>query len=355
MRNEHASGTVLLLLMSASFLYLSYLLFRPYATPIIFAIVIAVLFHPLHGFTRRKLVRNKNVAALASTAVTMLAAAVPLIVLAFAVRNELLDLYRAALTGPSGTPLAHTTAILQRAANWATHSVGLPQVDIHTLLIRSLGGASSSLIALGGSIVGNVVSWIVDAVIAAVVLFFLFRDGQTWLARVVSVLPLSRERVADLQARISSTIVANFYGSIAVGAAQGTLTGLVFWILGIQSPALWGTVAAFVSLLPIVGSATVWAPASLILLLNGHVIQGIILLALGICLIGIIDNVVRPLIMSGSLQLHPICVLFALIGGMEVFGPIGLFVGPVVLSVTAALLPMVAEDLQPLLSRSAAR
>jgi predicted PurR-regulated permease PerM len=177
------------------------------------------------------------------------------------------------------------------------------------------------------------------------VLFFLFRDGETVVSRTMASLPIDEKRLSELRSRISSTVTTNFYGGVVVGALQGTLTGLSFWVLGIDSPVLWGVVTGVFSLVPIFGSAVVWVPASIVLLLTGHFVKAMILLGLGAAVIGTIDNVVRPLIIYKGLRLHPMLVFFSLLGGVELFGLLGLFVGPVILSVTAALVLMLQEDL----------
>jgi predicted PurR-regulated permease PerM len=345
--NRDAAGIVLLLALSALFLYLSYLLFRPYASPILFALVIAVVFQPLHVYISRR-IRTQSLAALCSMSLAMAFVAVPLLLLGFALSHELSDLYRSMASRGSSTPVTHAFGLLQGLADWFTGKLSVPRIDVYSSIMRRLGEASATFVGLGASIIGNLVTWITDAVIAALVLFFLFRDGEVWLEKLSSSLPFSEQRFTDLRRRISSTVTANFYGGVAVGAAQGTLTALSFWALGLQSPILWGVVTAFMSLMPVVGSAAVWVPASLLLLFSGHLVKGIILLALGAGVIGIADNIVRPLIISESVRLHTIYVLFALLGGVQVFGPIGLFVGPVILSVTAALLAMVREDFQDL-------
>jgi predicted PurR-regulated permease PerM len=149
----------------------------------------------------------------------------------------------------------------------------------------------------------------------------------------------------ELRDRISPTVIANFYGSVAVAGLQGSLTGLAFWALGIDSPVLWGLITALFSLVPMVGSALVWVPASIVLLLTGHFVKALILLAAGVAVIGTVDNIVRPLIIGKTVRLHPLFVFFALLGGVRLFGVLGLFVGPVILSFTAALLMIVREHL----------
>jgi predicted PurR-regulated permease PerM len=198
---------------------------------------------------------------------------------------------------------------------------------------------------MGASLISNAFSFAAGLVIALVILFFLYRDGEKSVAAIMAALPLPEDRMAELRARVTSTVVANFYGGVAVGALQGTLTGLAFWALGMESPVLWGVVTGFLSLVPVVGSGLVWGPASIVLALTGHLGKAAILAAVGMAVIGTVDNIVRPLIIHRSVRLHTVFVLFALLGGVQFFGVLGLFVGPVILSVAAALVTMLHEDL----------
>lgn len=340
------AATLVLIGLTAIVLYLCYLLFRPFAGPVLFAAVVAIVFYPLHLYVQRFL-RNPNAAALGSTLLALLLIAVPLGLIGGAASRELSGLYQslAAWTAGQGGIPAYAIHVLERPAAWMSRQFGLPTPDIHAMAMRRLGEASASLVRLGAGLVTNLFSWIVSVAIAFVVLFFLFRDGERGIAQASSMLPMPEARAAELRARISSTLVANFYGALAVGGTQGTLTALAFWALGIDSPLLWGLVTGMFSLVPMVGSAAVWAPAGVILLLTGHLWKGLILLAWGAGVVSVSDNIVRPLIISGRVRLHPLGVFFSLLGGIQAFGLIGLFVGPVILSVAIALLGMLRQDL----------
>lgn len=348
MRDRPNIATMLLAGLTAAALYLCYLLFRPYAGPILFALVVAIVFHPLHGLSQR-IFANRSAAALLSMLMAVVLTAVPLFYLAVAVSNELSDLYRglAARSAGEGGPAAYILHWLQGAARWLTQHFPVPAMDVRGILMRRMEETSASLLRATAGLLGNLLSFTANAVIACFVLFFLFRDGETLLQRLALTLPLGEARLAELKRRISATVVANFYGGVAVSAAQGTLTALAFWAVGISSPVLWGLVTAVFSLVPVVGSAAVWVPASLVLLFTGHVVKGIILLAVGTGVIGLADNFLRPWIVSETVRLHTLYVFFALLGGVQVFGLIGLFLGPVILSMTVALIGMLQEELKP--------
>ncbi|MGE5324196.1 MAG: AI-2E family transporter, partial [Actinomycetota bacterium] len=267
MRDRGNVTTILLLALTAASLYFCYLLFKPYAGPILFALVIAIVFHPVHRYTRKKF-RNRSAAALVSMLVAIVLTAAPLLYLGLALSHELRDLYNllAARSGGDGGPGLHLVRTLQHGVGWLAEHSPFPAIDVRGLIVRQVELASSSLVAVSAGLVRNLLLLTVNAIIACFVLFFLFRDGEVLLRQLSLMLPLGPGRFAELQHRISTTVVANFYGGIAVGAAQGTLTALAFWALGIDAPVVWGFITAVFSLLPMVGSAAVWLPASIVLL-----------------------------------------------------------------------------------------
>jgi predicted PurR-regulated permease PerM len=158
-------------------------------------------------------------------------------------------------------------------------------------------------------------------------------------------IPLSAAQVARLYQNISDTIIANVYGILSVGAAQGVLTGIAMKIVGMPSSLLLGLGAGVASIIPVVGSAIVWAPVGTYLLFSGHVWKGVFLLLWGILVVSTIDSVIRPWVVAGRVALHPIVLLFFILGGVKAFGFLGLFLGPVVASVLAALFAILREEL----------
>lgn len=339
-------ATLLLAGATAVALYGCYLLFRPYITPILFACVIAIVFHPLHRVVQR-VFRRQNVSAAVSTVLTLLLSVAPLTFVLIAVSNELSDLYQLLTTKDGGTE-SLVTWLLQGSEKiiaWVGRHFPLPSIDLKQILLSRLEGLSSTLVRFGATLVSNAFFFVLNVVITLVILFFLYRDGESVIAKAMVTLPFPQDRLAELRVRISSIVVANFYGGVVIGALQGTLTGITFWALDLDSPVLWGVVTGFFSLVPMIGTAIVWVPVAIVLLLTGHLAKGVILLAVGSAVIGTVDNFVRPIILRKSAHLHMLLVFFALIGGLKIFGVPGLFAGPVILSVTAALLTMLKEDL----------
>src|SRR5262249_7511223 len=232
---------------------------------------------------------------------------------------------------------------MERVGDWAGQYIDLSQFDLRGTLLRWVGQVSRYLLSWGTHIVGNFVSLIATAIVAFFTLFFLFREGPATKENAADVLPLSRTQVERLFTGISNSIVANVYGVLAVGAAQGILATLGFWALGVPSPVLWGLVTALFSLVPIIGSAAVWAPAAIILAVSGHWVKALILIVWGAAVVAQVDNVVRPYVISQRANLSTLMVFFSLLGGVQAFGFMGLFIGPVALSFTIVVLQMLRE------------
>jgi predicted PurR-regulated permease PerM len=157
-------------------------------------------------------------------------------------------------------------------------------------------------------------------------------------------LSLCLQRCSHIQDFLGNSLhLAAVLRVFAVGIAQGSLLSLAFWVLGVPSPVLWGLVTALFSLIPFIGSAAVWGPAVIILLISGHWWKALILLGWGAAVVGQVDSLVRPYVISERAKLHTLLVFFALLGGVKAFGVIGLFIGPLVLSVTFVVLEMLQQ------------
>ncbi len=336
--------TIFLLALAGVALYLCYLIARPFLTPIFAAVVIAVVFYPLHSLIR-SFISRPNTAAVLSTMLVLVLVAVPAALLGASVSEELHKMYqslgdKSAAAGGLNPYLIH---LIDRLFAIIGRYVDLSRFDVRSTLLHWLEQASRYLFSIGTALLSNVFSFAFDVVIVFFTLFFFFREGAAIRQKAVALLPLSGDQAERLFTGIHDTIIANVYGGLAVGLAQGSLTGLAFWVLGISSPILWGLVTAMASLVPMVGSALVWVPASIILLAGGHWAKALILLGWGAAVVAQVDALVRPYVVSGRVKVHTLLVFFALLGGMKAFGVMGLFIGPIVLSVTVAVLDMLRE------------
>jgi predicted PurR-regulated permease PerM len=338
------AANIPLLILAALALYFCYIIARPFLTPIFAAIVIAVVLYPMYGLIR-SLMSRPNIAATLSTMLALFLVVAPAILVGLSVSGELHNFYQS-LNDKSvvrGGLNPYLTHLAERLFNLAGRYIDLSRFDIRATLLNSLQQVSTYLLSVGTALVTNVVSFTFDTLIVFVTLFFFFREGAVIRKRVTALLPLNADQVEKLLTRIHDAIIANVYGALAVGLAQGSMTGLAFWVLGMSSPVLWGLITAMASLIPMVGSSLVWAPASIILLALGHWGKALILFGWGAAVVAQVDVLVRPYVVRERVKAHTLLVFFALLGGMKAFGILGLFVGPIVLSITMAVLDMLRE------------
>jgi predicted PurR-regulated permease PerM len=169
-------------------------------------------------------------------------------------------------------------------------------------------------------------------------MYYFFRDGDNIARTVRDSLPLEREQADSILTRTREVIDASVYGVITIAIIQGTLGGLAFWLLGLRSAIIWAVVMTFLSMVPMLGAFIVWVPAAIYLALTGHWMKALLLAAWGTLVIGMIDNFLRPKLVGSRTRLHELLIFFSVLGGLNVFGVLGVVLGPVVLAITLALI-----------------
>jgi predicted PurR-regulated permease PerM len=346
----HTSLSVLFLAaLLVAALALGFWLFRPFLQPLAFAAVLGIGFYPLHLAISR-VVRGPNKSALLTTLAVLLIIVLPTLLLASSAGSELIKAARyfgdrSTQAGGAVNYLSHTQ---QSALLWLGRYVDVEALRLDKAVANLPGLTSKFLFAAETALAAGLADFAGDAILTFLILFFVFRDGPAAIANVTSMLPLSPEQASRLLSGIRDGVVANLYGILAVGFAQGLLTGIAVAVLRVPSALLLGLAAAFCSLIPIVGTMLVWLPAAIYLIATAHLWKGIALIFWGAVVVGTVDNIIRPLVIGSKVELHPLLLLFVLLGGLQVFGFIGIFIGPVVLSVTAALIVMLKEELAAL-------
>lgn len=311
-------------------IYLCWLLARPFRDAIIWALALAVVGRPLHRRLERLF--GPNLAALIAVAgvtVTLIAPGVFLI-------ENLFEETRSGLVtiGRSFRPdalqrIAEQYPFAGRGLAWFEST--FDRNDQFGRLASALAGQLPA--ALSGSS-----QFITQFALMLVTLFYFFRDHQRLTSSLARLIPLSAPEVSILFRRISETIRATLYGNVAVKFIQGVLGGLMFWILGLPAPALFGALMALLAVLPMIGTAFVWGPAAIYLLLHGSWVKAIILVAWGVLVVSLIDNLLYPVLVAGEMRIHTLGILFAVFGGLIAFGIGGVILGPLILAVTLSLL-----------------
>ncbi len=329
-------------------LALAFVITQSFLKPFAFAIILAVVFYPLHERLLRWNKRRVGSSALLSTLLLILVFAVPGLIIAVLAANEALTAahYLGRRSVEEGGFPSLVMILADRPIRYIGHWVDLSKYDLRAMVGANAQKVSVWLVGFGANVLSGIARFAIDALITFVVVFFLFRDGAQWAYRAGTLLPLTPEQVARLYRNISDTIIANVYGILSVGVAQGVLVGVAMRIIGMQSSLLLGLATGFASIIPVVGSALVWVPVTVYLLVTGSIGKGVFLLIYSVVIVSSVDNIIRPWVVGGRVELHPLVLLFFIFGGVEAFGFLGLFLGPVVASVLAALFDMLREELK---------
>jgi predicted PurR-regulated permease PerM len=197
---------------------------------------------------------------------------------------------------------------------------------------------AADIISQGVSVLTGTVWLLMQLFITLMSLFFFLRDRHHVLAVLRSMLPLTDSEIDEVFQRVDDTIHATIYGSVVVGLVQGTMGGLMFWLLGLPSPLIWGTVMGLLALVPMLGTFVIWGPTAIFLALQGDWTKALILASWGGIAIALVDNFLNPFLVGKRLRFHTLLVFFAILGGLALFGASGLILGPLILAMADALL-----------------
>lgn len=323
-------------------LYLCWLMLRPFVTVLEWAAVLVILFYPVHKRLAQK-IKHRSLSALLSSLLVIIIIVLPFIFLTIVLANELSG---AARNLPENVTrlLDSETALTGKVSHWLREHLGEDGTRSRDFAVEQIKTAGANLLGQSLGLVGNIIGAIVKAFFVIITMYYLFRDGDRIVLALPGVLPLSNNQSEAILARISQVVSASVYGVVTIAMIQGLLGGLAFWILGVPSPVLWGTVLAFVCMIPIAGSFMVWLPAAIYLVVTGHWTKAILLTIWGALVISTIDNFLRPKLISNQTKLHELLVLFSVLGGISVFGLLGIVLGPVVLAITLGLLETFRSD-----------
>ena len=225
---------------------------------------------------------------------------------------------------------------------------GLGNVEALVAKLTTALAQGSQVIATQALSIGqNTFDFLVSFFVMLYLLYFVLRDGTVLSRTIREALPLARPHTHFLLNKFTTVVRATVKGNVVVAAAQGLIGGLTLWALGVQGALLWGVLMAFLSLLPAVGAALVWAPVAVWFLATGVIVKGVILIVVGVFVIGLVDNILRPLLVGKDTQMPDYIVLMSTIGGMAIFGVNGFVIGPVVAALFMAAWDLFASSNEP--------
>ncbi|MGE5801943.1 MAG: AI-2E family transporter, partial [Gemmatimonadota bacterium] len=308
---------------TALVIYLCARILVPFINVIAWSSVLAIAFYPIHerlvGKTHRP-----SLSALITTLLVVVTILIPLLFVAAVAVNELLSLKGYVEQAFSGGFDVKIVTPLRNAADWIMRRSGLESSRVVETVAQHASGLGQFVATYALSFAASLTGAIVSFIFIIFTIFFLFRDGTSIVRRIPDYLPFDRPRSERVLMRIREVIDASVYGVMAIAAIQGLLMGLIFSALSIPSAALWGAVTLLTSMIPLLGAGAVWVPGVIYLLLTGSWIKAIILAAFGGAVISSVDNFLRPKLVGGRVGLSELVMFFSVLGGLQVFGLLGI-------------------------------
>jgi len=318
----------------------------PFWSSIFWACVMTLLFYPLQRRLRKKFNGRDTLAALATLLAGVFLVVIPVTMIAFAFVSEGAQLYELIenqeiepdqLLERIGSAVPIIPDVLDR--------LDIDMSNVRAYLSDSAVSLSRQLSQEALSFGRNTVSFTVGLVLMLYLTFFLLRDGDKMMGWLSTAVPLENDRRQLLFSKFTEVVRATVKGNLVVAMVQGALGGLIFWLLGITAPVLWAVVMAFLSLVPAVGAALVWVPVAIYLFATGEVVQGAILVAYGAIIIGLADNVLRPILVGRDTKLPDYVVLFSTLGGISLLGINGFVIGPLIAALFISFWATFSQDL----------
>ena len=332
MKPAHPQSKAFLLLLTLVTIAFGAILWQFHGA-VFWGVTLAILFAPLHRKLLQRMPGRTNLAALCTLGLCLVVVILPMTAITISLIQEATVVYERVRSGQLnfGVYLQQVISALPAWAAGLLDSLNLTSVTELQEKFSSVAVQASQFVAGQALSIGqNTLEFVVSFGLMLYLLFFLLRDGASLALRIGHATPLDEGHKRQLVDKFTTVIRATVKGNIVVAASQGALGGMIFWILGIQGPVLWGVLMAFLSLLPAVGAGLIWMPVAIYFLATGAVWQGAVLIAFGVFVIGLVDNVLRPILVGKDTKMPDYVVLISTLGGMSLFGLTGFVIGPVI-------------------------
>lgn len=327
--------------------YLGYLTLAPYLIPILWAIIIGAVSYPIYDRLLRCLGGRKSLASLLMLVLVILGVAIPIAMIGASLANEAISAYRSLEKALEGRHFSspYDFPPLASVLNFVGRYVEIPTFDFRKAILDNIRNFSMVLVSGSSQIVINFSSFLMNLGLVLFTLFFVYKDGKQVLGRLEGLLPMPPASRKKVIGQLNQTLKATINGGLLTAIAQGTLGGIGFAIAGLPSVVLWGVMMAFFSLIPIVGAGIVWVPAVLILLAQQHWGAAIFLGLWGSVVISLSDNFLRPYFVGGQADISPVVLMFAILGGLQAFGMVGIVLGPLIFSLILAVVNLYETEI----------
>jgi predicted PurR-regulated permease PerM len=320
-----------------------YRIIEPFLGPVTWAIFLAFLVYPLHVRLTRRLKGRAQLSAFTLTMLMLILFLGPLTALSAAFAAQVGQLVQFAQTTVADQARGNALDFanvpwIQSGLSWLDTTFGVNTAQVRGWVAQGTQQVLQWLASMGGRVFVGAIGTVVGFVLMLFMLFFFIRDGEEMLRSARDLIPMSRVYKAGLFDHLSAVTRAMVYGTGLTALIQGVLVGIAFLLAGLPSPLVFGVIAALTALLPFGGTALVWIPAAIVLAAQGQWGWAIFMVVWGSLLVSLVDNVVRPWLVSGRADVGTLTVFIGVLGGLAAFGAIGLFLGPVILALIIALI-----------------
>lgn len=307
--------------------------------PMILAAVFVVLFYPLYGWFLKVSRNRKSLSSLVCCLVLLLGLLMPVFVIANLVSGEAINFYQNAEQKVEELIQQGNESLLKNIKEHKLiKKLHLDKIDWQASIQESIKAAATLLATVINKASKGTFQLLVNLFLTFFAMYYLFRDGDKLIQRLKYLSPLADKYKEELFIRFISVSRATIKGTVVVGLIKGFIGGLTFWIFGISSPILWGVVMAILSIVPMLGAWLVMYPAALIMMLMGHIWQGVALFLISAVIISSVDNILQPRLVGRSSGLHDLLIFFSTLGGISMFGVMGFIVGPIIAALFVSIL-----------------
>jgi predicted PurR-regulated permease PerM len=326
----------ILLLFIGVLIYLNYKILKPFFAAVGWAIIISLIFHPIFEFIQ-KYFKYKGLSAFITIVLVMVLFLFPFVFLSyqiildvreFIIKVNPSELFEKITTNPTLVKILEKFSFITGKNLESLENLIKEEL---TMLLKTV----AVKIAQG---FGDVLGLLINLVLTFFIAFFFLKDGDYFIKKIVEFLPFTESDKLAIKNQIKNIIYTTFYGGVLIAILQGTILGFTFYFLQIPSATLWGFATAIASFIPVLGAFSVWGPASIYLFLNGYILKGVILVLIGALLISSIDNILKPIIIRGKVNLPLVFIFLSVLGGIKFFGLIGFIVGPIIFSLFVSFL-----------------
>lgn len=332
---------VFLLIVLGIVLYFVGRILQPFFPALTWAAILATVFYPVYLRVERYLHRRELASAICCVLLTV-AIILPVVAILFLMAGESVKAY-STLEDVIANGVPAKIAAIDNSAAYKTlalhlREMGIPEPNIGATAMHAVRVGSRFLVEHSAAVVSGFMNFIVQLFVMLLGLYYLFLHGPHILHELRSLIPLRPEYEEQIIQKFRGVVHATFTGSLAVALIQGALGGLGFLVFGIGAPLVWGAAMALTSLVPVVGTALIWGPVVVFYLLTGSILKGLLMLAVFGIAVGSVDNILKPILIQRGMEIHTLWVFVSVIGGLSVFGFLGMVLGPFLFTVLVVLL-----------------